>query len=401
MPQRRQKGSGGLYQRASDGRWVGTVEAGFTTDGTRRRITVSAKRQSVAARKLREAQQQYAVQGDVPTALLTSTWLTYWLEQIAAPRTRPLTLGSYRTIVDRHLVPRLGKVRLDNLAPHHVREMQRALELDGLAPSYVLKVHRVLAKALTDAMRDGKIVRNVATLVDAPRRTLVVRDSLNGEQAKALLRFMAEDALGSRWAAALLLGARRGELLGLQWDRVDLEVGMVDLAWQLQRIPYRHGCKTPCGKKRPGSCPQRQLDVQRGFEYQQLEGGLCLTRPKSAAGTRRVPLPSAMVAFLELHRREHPAGQHDLVWTREDGRPIDPRDDTKAWSAAVEAAGLPHRVLHSARHTTATLLLESGADVKVIGSILGQSSVVVTRGYQHVSDELARAAITKAAGLAT
>ncbi|MDP9397463.1 MAG: site-specific integrase [Actinomycetota bacterium] len=314
-----------------------------------------------------------------------------------------------------HLIPHLGRRRLDQLAPQHVRAMHAALVAQGLAPATALKAHRVLAKALTDAQREGRVVRNVATLVDAPRKAAPTAGALTSAQARALLAAVADDRFASRWAAALLLGARQGELLGLQWARVDLEAWTVDLSWQLQRLGYRHGCadrKTPatrtgvgntqptpwpCGRSRGGSCPQRELDVPAGFEHRQLDGGLTLTRPKSAAGVRVVPLPEPMVRMLELRREESHAepSPHGLVWVRSDGRPLDPREDPRAWHVALEVAGLPSVPLHAARHTAATMLMEAGTDPKVVMQILGHSSVAVSQGYMHVSLELARGSMDK------
>jgi integrase len=378
-----------------------SFEAGFTPTGRRRRVVVTAKREADVLRKFRAKRREYETLGDVPTALSASRWFTYWLDEVAARRVRPRTLQSYRLIVRLYLDPVLGKRRLDQLAPQHVRDLQRDLEHRGLAPSTARKAHAVLRKALEDALREGKVTRNVAKLVDAPRSTAVKSgEALTVDDAKRLLRSVAADPYAARWACALLLGARQGELLGLQWARVDLDAAEVDLAGQLQRLAFRHGCTRQgdawsCGRVRPGSCPDRQLDVQPGFEHQQLEGGLCLTRPKSRAGERVVPLPAAVVAILRRQRETAPANPHDLVWARPDGRPIDPKDDRQAWLAALEAAGLPATKLHNARHTAATFLLALGVDVKVIGQILGHSEAVTTRGYQHVDRTLARAAMTQ------
>jgi integrase len=267
----------------------------------------------------------------------------------------------------------------------------------GLTSTTALQAHRVLAKALKDAEREGLVTRNVATLVDAPRKAVNGRQALTTAHARAILTAAEQDPLAARWALALLYGVRQGEALGLTWACVDLDAGTIDLAWQLQRLTWRHGCGEPttCGRKRGAECPQRHIGAPPGFEVQPLDGARCLTRPKSKAGTRVLPLIEPMRVLLE-RQAALTAGEpnpHGLVWHEADGRPLDSKDDRAAWYGALEAAGAPRVELHGARHTTATLLLELGIDAAVIASILGHSDVVTTRGYQHVDLSLSRAAV--------
>lgn len=396
MTAQRGKGEGSIYQRA-DGKWVGAIELGWTDKGTRRRKRIINANKKIVVDGLRELRNTAHIYGgDAPNGGYTiATWLDYWLTNIAAPRVRPRTLDGYRTSVTQHIVPFIGKKRLDKLTPAHIRQVHVSLDNQGLAGSTALKAHRVLSKALVDAEREGHITRNVAELVDAPRKNSAQMTALTADQARTLLASVADDRLSSRWVAALSLGARQGELLGLQWDHVNFDDGTVDLSWQLQRLGYQHGCTPPCGRTRAGDCPKAQLRVRRGFEYKRLYGALCLTRPKSRAGQRVIPMPAALHAALKQHANKSTASPHGLVWTRPDGQPIDPRDDLEAWHDALTAAKLPSVQLHAARHTTATLLLEAGVDTKVIAAILGHSDAVVTRGYQHVNQVLAAEALDR------
>jgi integrase len=200
---------------------------------------------------------------------------------------------------------------------------------------------------------------------------------------------------------------RQGECLGLTWDAVNFDAGTVDVSWQLQAVPYRHGCvrdgsKWECGRRFGGDCPDRALRVPHGYEYRQLDGALCLVRPKTEKGTRLIPLVPWMTAALTQWRDIAPASPHGLIWPRPDGRPQTSAADSSDWQALQDAADVtgPGRkyLLHEARHTTATLLLENGIDPEVVKAILGHSSIVTSRGYQHVSQELARKAMEGIAG---
>lgn len=371
------------------------VDLGFTPDGRRKRRTVSSRDRAVAVRKFRELRKQVeATGGDMPTASMTvETWMARWLNDIAGTRVRPRTLETYRGYVRRYINPVLGRRRLDQVKPEHVRAMHAHMDQIGLSPTTARQAHAILVKALNDARREGHQTRDIGDLMDPPRKAPGTRRALTVEEAVQLLRHVNDDPFGSRWAAALLLGARQGEVLGLEWDRVNLAAGTVDLAWQLQRLPHVHGCGGKCGRKRAGNCPKRILAVRRDFEYRHpdgTDGGLVLTRPKSRAGQRLVPLMPAMVNILEAHQPESATG---LVWTRADGRPIDPKDDSHAWHKALAAAGVADVPLHACRHTTASLLRRNGVDIATIGAIMGHSTAASTSAYLHNDLTVPRAAM--------
>src|SRR5690606_27337771 len=115
-----------------------------------------------------------------------------------------------------------------------------------------------------------------------------------------------------------------------------------------------------------------------GYEHRQLDGALCLTRPK-ARKARIVPLIPPLVAWLRRHLAESPPGGHDLVWTRDGTRPVDPRADYDAWIALLADVGLPRVRLHSARHSCASLLLSLGVQEAVIRELVGHSTVAAAQ----------------------
>jgi len=392
----REKGTGSVFQRQQDGMWVARLE--LPSDGTkRRRKTIVRKKKSDAIAALREARRDLENAGDLPTASPTvEQWMTQWLDRIAAPRLKPNTLVAYRGSVTRYILPSIGKVRLDKLSPAHVRRMHDYAR-EGRSSTTALQAHRVLSKALTDAEREGRITRNVAKLVDAPAKAVAVRESLGAADARQLLLFFASNpTLATQWSVALLAGLRRGERLGLtrryvNLDHVDRDgnpAPTITVAWQLQRIPWEHGCGETCGRKRGGNCPQRRLDIPSDQEARQVHGGLWMTRPKSRSGWREVPISAPLAEVLRRYLEGLDLGSDDLIFTHEDGRPIDPDQNTKDWDAALKAAGLPDVVLHSARHTTATLLHALGADEQTRMQVLGHSSATVTAGYTHIANSI-------------
>jgi integrase len=379
---RRPKGEGGVYQRA-DGLWCASVELP-SPDGKRRRKVITRKQKDAVIRELRDAKKELEKHGDLATKSFTITeWMEHWLNDIAPQKIRPKTLAGYKTVVTGYIIPLLGKKRIDKLTAQDVRRLHTVMqstpkdpELRGqtdlppgtvmLSSTYTLLAHNALSAALKVAMREGKIHVNPCDMVDRPRPRVTEQKALELNQAISLLQYLATKLDGddeqarmdaALWATYVLTGARRGELLGLEADRVG---EVLDLSWQLQRI----------------------TDITKApadWEHRPLGGTLYLTRPKSNAGWRIIPLVEPLRAILRAHIGKQASG---LVFTR-NGKPWDPDGATKAWSALLVEAGLPSDVvLHGSRHTTVDLLYEAGVPEAVISEIVGHSSRAVTRGYK-------------------
>jgi len=235
-----------------------------------------------------------------------------------------------------------------------------------LSSTYVLLAHNALSVMLGAAMNEGKISANPCDMVSRPRKRKLEQQALTLEQTIDLLRYVLGTKNGALWACSLLTGARRGEVIGLEWDRV---TDSLDLSWQLQRI-------TDIKK------------VPNDFEYRQIKGTLFLTRPKSQSGWRVIPLVEPLKSILELHRQDAIAGDDgfDLVF-REDGRPWDPDRVTKAWKALMREADLPEDVvLHGARHGVVDLLYAAKVPEDLIQAIVGHSTRAMTRAYKTRTD---------------
>lgn len=397
---RRDAHAGSIFQRASDGRWVAALTLP-DRDGKRRRKVKTSKTKSGASRLLGEMRRELDRSGDLPTSSPTiAAWMATWLEQIAAPRLKPRTLHTYQGYVSKWIVPVLGSRRLDRLTPAHVRSMHDAIVGAGRSTTTALQAHRILAKALTDAEREGKVTRNVATLLDAPRKAVSSRRALTADEARTLLVSVASDVDAAvHWSIALLAGLRQGERLGLTRDAIDLDAATITVSWQIQRLVWRHGCDGSCGYARAGYCPDRHVPIAAGHEARQVHGGLWMTRPKSRAGWREVPIAPPLLEILARYLEVAELGDEGLVLHRGDGHPIDPRVDSEAWHASLDAAGLPRVPLHSARHTTATLLHALGVDERTRVAILGHSSATTTAGYTHVTDAIGHEAMARLGAL--
>lgn len=393
---RRAKRTGSLYQRKSDGMWCASVSLPSGDPTKRRRKVIVRARKADALAELRKAQRELERSGDLPTSSLTvGQWCDLWWTRYGMKRLKVSTRSTYASKIEHYIKPAVGKVAIDRLSLDHVYRMHAYVtETKGLTPASALAAHRVLSVILSDAEREGRVGRNVARLADKPRVGKKRPNYLDNAEARQLLLASKDrPAEAARWAVALLTGARQGERLGLTIDMLDFERGELTKAWQLRRIPFEHGCgdkvedERPCGRKRGGNCPQRVLDVPADQEVVPVEGGLFMTRPKSEASRHTIPMVGLLRDILAAYLDEHPPGMHGLIFTRPDGRPIDPADDSDDWHAALVRAGLRDVTGHSARHTCNTILTELGVPVDVRRQILGHASNAINEAvYTHTSD---------------
>lgn len=392
---RRTKKTGGLYQRASDGMWCASVELPAEPGKRRRKVIVRAKKGD-ALRELNEAKRALQLAGDLPSASTTlAQWCDLWWNRYGMTRLKVSTRDTYRSKIENYIKPSIGRVPLDRLSLDHVYRMHDYVtDTVGISPASALAAHRVLSVIISDAEREGRVSRNVVKLAHKPRVGKKPKAYLDNAQARELLVSVKDDLpLAARWAVALLTGMRQGERLGLTIGMLDFEGRALTKAWQLRRIPFDHGCgekvgeSWPCGRKRGGNCTKRKLDVPADQEVVNIDGGLYLTRPKSAASWATIPMVDLLHDILAAYVAAYPPGMHGLIFTRPDGRPIDPAEDAAEWDASLRAAGLPDVDGHSARHTCNTILTELKVDVDVRRAILGHASRAVNEAvYTHTSD---------------
>jgi integrase len=324
-----------------------------------------------------------------PSKQTVGEFLDEWLATIK-PTIRPGSHASYEAMIRLHVTPRIGDVRLQALdggqlnylfaqllAPGANRKQRDV----GLSPRSVAYTATILKRALSDAMRWGRLARNPMAGADPPVAAATGgRGQLRTWNADQVRTFLAHSAkVGERdtplWRLLVSTGIRRGEALGLRWADVDL------------------AAKT-------ATITQTVIVVN-----QQVVFGT----PKSSAGERTLELDDATVAALKAHRRRQleeriAVGRgwrdHDLVFPNVDGAPMHPNSVTGRFNRQAARRGLPHISLHGLRHTWATLALRAGVHPKVVQEVLGHSLIGITLGtYSHVTEGLGREATEQVAAL--
>lgn len=344
MPKRRRgHGEGSIYQR-KDGQWVGSISLGHE-GGRRRRKTVYGKsRREVQEKvtKLRYQQHRGLPVADDRRPL--ADFLDEWLNDVVRPSTRPRTLESYRDRVETHLIPALGHLRLNELSAAHIQRLLADQTGKGLSARTIENTWQVLRRALKVAVEWGLVVRNVAETVKPPRPERSEVTPLDLSEIRKLLKAAEEHRLGAAFTIALTTGLRRGEILGLRWEDLDLEVGRLRVTGTLQRI----------------------------------DGRLQRTSPKSDRSRRSIALPRSATTALRRWKvrqaQERLAAGSEwadtgFVFTTNLGQPIDPRNFLRQWQRLLDDTELPRRPLHDARHSAASLMLSEGVPLKVVQEV--------------------------------
>lgn len=366
---RRANGEGSIYQR-KDGRWTGAVYV-FNRDGGRQRRQVYGSSRIEVAGKVADLVRLN--EQHVPAAPVTITVQEFadsWVQQLASGGLKPATVSNYRWVLERYVLPRVGRLRLVALAPHHVREMLGAVSESGVSPRTVQLTRAVLRSMLADAEREQLVHRNVAALVRGPRVERAEIVPWTADEAKRFLTSLEGRRLHALFAVGVALGLRKGELLALRWDDVDLDAALVRVRATAQRLG--HGV------------------------------GLVVGAPKTARSRRVVPLPHTLADVLVRHREAQDeeraaAGEmwqeSGLVFTTGRGTMIEPRNLNRFLDQAVSRAGLRRIRFHDLRHTCASLLLAQGVSPRVVMELLGHSQLSMTTDlYGHVMPSSLRSA---------
>lgn len=400
---RRGRGEGSIRKRAPN-----RYEARFVgADGRRHSLYARSRPEAVAklTSALRDLNLGIFVTGERQTV---AQYLDAWLTDAARTR-KPRTMQRYTQLVRQHAAA-IGAIELRRLTPQHIASLYSALAAlraieqrasapadgespirasnrqDGegdespaavrrdstntgtrggsvkptLSPSSIAQLHAVLHGALEQAVRWNLIPRNPAAAVKGPKVTKPDITPLTAEQVRTLLTAVQGDPLEALYVLAVTTGMRSGELLGLQWQDVDLEAGRVQV--------------------------RRTLYWMQGWQ---------LGTPKTAASIRSIALTESAVAALRSHRRRQAEellgisiriGPESQVFTDRWGNPINGFHLTeRLFKPLLRRADLPMIRFHDLRHSAATLMLANGVNPKVVAEMLGHSSVTTTLNtYAHV-----------------
>ncbi len=291
--------------------------------------------------------------------------LQFWLDNHARHQVSAKTYDGYAATVRLHVIPEIGATRVQKLTPAQLQAYYTRKIDAGCGPRTVELCHTHISQALDTAVKLGWVATNVADRVTPPRWKPREMDTWSAEEARRFLQIAPASVYGPIWQLALATGMRKGELLGLRWQDVDVERAVVSV------------------RQTVGA----------------LRGTIEVKRPKTASSRREINVPRDVLDLLLEHRARQLERHHelqskglgslwedrDLVFPSATGGPIHPDNLDRDFARLVTQANVKRIRIHDLRHSYATLAIALGNPVKVVSESMGHADVSTTlRTYAHV-----------------
>ena len=370
MAKRRANGEGNIRKR-SDGRWEGRYTAG-RDEKTGKAIykNVLAKTQKECKEKLQRAIEENAKVDTIRAEQYTvGQWMDVWFENCAKIKVRPSSHKTYRGYIDNHIKPTIGKIPLSKLSSLDLQKFYKKLlsggrveriesknQPKGLSAKTVRNINQVISSAMDFAIDQKLIATNPTNGCALPKLEHREMKTLPVEQLASFLHEAKESGVFELYYIELATGLRRGELLGLKWEDIDLEQGIIHVRRQVARID--------------GEIVEAPLKTKNS--YRALSIG---------------------ADAVEILKEQQSKTNSEYVFPSPTGGPMSPDSVLHMLHRILKRAGLPEIRFHDMRHTFATVALQNGVDIKTVSGMLGHYSAGFTLDtYAHVTTAAQRQA---------
>ena len=371
MAKKRANGEGSIRKR-KDGRWEGRYTAGHDPNtGKAIYKNVLGKTQTEVKEKLKKAIEESKGLDIVKAGEYTvGQWLDFWLENYAKLKVRPSSYQTYKGFLNNHIKPNIGNIPLPKLTTMELQQFYKKLlesgrvdrieaknKPKGLSVKTVRNLHQMVSSALNLAVAQKLIPVNPASACALPKVERKEMKTIPVEQLNAFLAEAKASGVFELYYIDLVTGLRRGELLGLKWDDIDLKNGVLHVHRQVLR--------------QDGKVVEAPLKTKNSY--------------------RSVSLGADAIEVLEQQKKK--AGSSEYVFPSPTGGPMSPDSFLHMLRRVLKRAGLERVRFHDLRHTFATLALQNGVDVKTVSGMLGHYSAGFTLDiYAHVTTAAQREA---------
>lgn len=298
-----------------------------------------------------------------PKTLTLAEWLNTWMNDVVRMNRQSTTAYAYQKIIDKHLVPALGNIPLQQLTPQQLQRYYADKIQEGVISSNTLRKHHdLLNAALRVAVKQGLILSNPASRVEPPKTKRPEIHYYSLEQVQELLRLSEGTRLEVLVKLAGLLGLRREEIVGLTWDHVDFNNKKIEIC----------EVRTSAGKEVVTKEPKTATSKRTLYMPPEIEDVLLREQEKQQK-------------FKEFFGRAYQDSGY--VFTYEDGRAFRPNYASDLFTKFIKDNNLPPLTLHGLRHSFASIANAKGIPMFDIGKALGHSSPATTsKIYTHLLD---------------
>lgn len=377
MAGRRKNGTGTIRER-SDGRWEGRIVIGYNDEGTAKTKSVFAPTRAECSKKLNQLiAESYCITGKLPTQAKSSMsfgeWMDLWYQNYCKHTIRETTREGYENRIYNHIIPSIGHIPLNQLTQNDLQEYYIKLKTtgrlrfveqngSGVSDRMVRACHASCRMALEKAASEGLISANPAIGCKIPPKKTREMQVLTHEEMQRFLIQAKHDDVFELYLVELSTGARRGEILALQWSDLDCKTGELKIRRQVNRV----------------------------------NGELKISKPKTKASNRTVVLPPDVVKILEAYRPSTNNSKWIFPSPVKEDMPRDPSSVYDKMRRVLERADCKQIRFHDLRHTFATMALEHGMDIKTLSAIIGHVSSATTLDiYSHITTEMQKNAAVK------
>lgn len=370
---RRSQGTGSIFYDETLGYWTAQLMVGHTEKGRPRYVRARKRSEADAVKALNEMLARHTLGIQVEQSGQTvGRYLDYWLEEHIRKHKEPKTYRTYEQMVRLYLKPSLGHLRLAKLTAPQIQALINRLTVEGgakdesgrgtpLSPKTVRDARGVLRSALQTAWRESLIRENPALKVTVPKAEQREAVYLAAEEAVRLIESSRAHYLGPMIEVAVMTGLRLGEVTGLTWSDLDLDLATLRVRRQLQKVEGEFVLKSlkTRNSKRTLSLPTQGIDALRDQRARQL--------------------------VMEAERKgKGPFNPLGLVFTNPEGKPLDGPNVDDSLKILCRKAKVREVSFHKLRHTAATHLASAGVPLAVVKDVLGHSAIGLTANlYSH------------------
>lgn len=371
---KRSNGEGTIYKR-KDGRWCASKHV-ILADGVSKRKTVYGKTQKEVKEKLKQLEDE--VFPAEAGKMLLQDWMLLWMKKYKKMQLKQTTYENYEMNINTHIKgTEIGTTRLVDLTTGALQEFYIG-KLKGehgdrkISRRTVEYLHTIIGSALTQAYKNGLVLKNVNDSTVLPKKEQTEITPLTVGEVKKVLEVSKTSDIHALLVVAIYTGMRKGEILGLKWEDIDFNNKVIHVKRSLCRVK--------------NDDPEDSRKTK-----------LVLMKPKTVKSVRTIPLSKEAEYALRRHHIKQNEQKmkyrniyqdQGLVFTREDGTFADARGVIRKFQKILDEAGVKRCRFHDLRHTFASILLNNGESMKVIQELLGHSTITTTMDiYSHVTEE--------------